>query len=467
MNRSRIRLLMLVLFAAFASVGCGKYSKNSSSSTGAVAVPITMTDTPPAGITILSFEVTVTSAALNPGNVDLLGGKGPVRIEVRELETESAFLNTASILPGIYTSVNLTFANPELTFENNTAALVAGCAVGAVCEISPTGTLTSTVNFAPPGIMVSSNSPLGIQIDVNPNDVVTAALGVDFGVGVTAQALAIKPAGELDDLDDLQGTIQNLNAMASQFTLHTINGDFTILIDGNTEFELESCGANSLVCLVNGEVVNVDVKVMSAGAFVARKIELEDQVEDDELDGIVFKIDDATHFEMVVLDELRAVNNLNLGNPVVVTLNNASFEIQADNLPVPVALQSSFDGVTDTSQLLPGQTVQVRLTAPVNPGPPFMVTSDRVRLRMTQFTANVMAGSVAPPDFSVDALPALFTSSGITSIHVQTSFQTDFDGIVGVSGLADGNTVSLRGLLFRDGANPPELIAKKVRKRDF
>jgi Domain of unknown function (DUF5666) len=458
---------MLVLFAAFASAGCGKYSINSSSSTGAVAVPITMTDTPPAGVTILSFEVTVRSAALNPGNVDLLGGQGPVRIEVRELETESAFLNTASILPGIYTSLNLTFANPELTFENNTAASVVGCAVGAVCEISPTGTLTSMVNFAPPGIMVSSNSPLGIQIDVNPNDVITAALGVDFGMGVTAQALAIKPAGELDDLDDLQGTIQNLNAMTSQFTLHTMNGDFTILIDGNTEFELESCGANSLACLVNGEVVNVDVKVMSAGAFVARKIELEDQVEDDELDGIVFKIDDATHFEMVVLDELRAVNNLNLGNPVVVTLNNASFEIQADNLPVPVALQSSFDGVTDTSQLLPGQTVQVRLTAPVNPGPPFMVTSDRVRLRMTQFTANVMAGSVAPPDFSVDALPALFTSSGITSIHVQTSFQTDFDGIVGVSGLADGNTVSLRGLLFRDGANPPELIAKKVRKRDF
>src|SRR5690348_5162435 len=157
MNRSRIRLLILVLFAAFASAGCGKYSINSSSSTGAAAVPVTMTDTPPAGVTILSFEVTVTSAALNPGNVDLLSGKGPVRIEVRELETESAFLNTASILPGIYTSLNLTFANPELTFENNTAAPVAGCAVGAVCEISPTGTLTSMVNFAPPGIMVSNN----------------------------------------------------------------------------------------------------------------------------------------------------------------------------------------------------------------------------------------------------------------------------------------------------------------------
>lgn len=469
MNRSRVTLLIFVLFAVLASFGCGaNYGMNSTlpASSGALAVPITMTDTPPVGVTILSFEVSVTSAILNPGNVDLLGGKGPLRIEVRELETESAFLNTANVPAGTYTSLSLSFANPELTFQNNTAAPLAGCAVGAVCEINPSGTLSSLVSFAPPGIMVSSNSPTGIQIDVNPNDVVTAALGVNFGIGVSVQALPMKPAGELDDLDDLSGTIQNLNVVTSQFTLHTVKGDFAILIDRNTEFDLEPCGANSLICLVNGEVVKVDLRVMSAGAFVASKIELEDQVEDDELDGIIFRIGDATHFEMVVLDELRAVNNVNLGNPVVVALNNASFEVQSDNLPVPGALQSSFQGAMDTSQLLPGQTVQVRLAAPVNPGSPLLVSSDRIRLRMTQFTANVKAGSVAPPNFAVDTLPALFTGSGIASIHVQTSSQTDFDGIAGVSALADGNTVSLRGLLFRNGANPPELIAKKVRKRN-
>lgn len=94
-----------------------------------------------------------------------------------------------------------------------------------------------------------------------------------------------------------------------------------------------------------------------------------------------------------------------------------------------------------------------------------MVTSDRVRLQMTQLTANVMAGSIVPPNFSVNNLPALFTTAGIASIHVQTSSQTDFDEVASVSALANGDTVSLRGLLFPNGANPPELIAKKVRKR--
>jgi len=101
----------------------------------------------------------------------------------------------------------------------------------------------------------------------------------------------------------------------------------------------------------------------------------------------------------------------------------------------------------------------------VNPGSPVAVTANRVRLRMTQFTANVKAGSVAPPNFSVDTLSALFTRAGISSIHVQTWSNTDFEGVSGVTALAEGNTVSLRGLLFNNGALPPELIAKKVRKR--
>jgi len=434
---------------------------------GAAAVSLTMTDTPPAGVTLLSFEVNVTGATLNPSNVDLLGGKGPIQIEVKQLETESAFLSTATVTPGTFTSLTLTFANPELTFKNDTGAALAGCAVGAVCEIKPTGTLTSTVNFPGSGIVIMANSPIGIQVDVNPDTILSATLGVDFSLSgaVSVQQLAMKPAGELEDLDDLRGAVQTLDTTNKNFTLHTADGDFPITTDSNTEFDFEACAANNFSCLQTNQVVEVDAKLMAGGMFLAKKIEFEDDAEDDELEGIVFKIDDATHFEMVVLDELRSVNNVNVGNPTVVTLSNPGFQVKADGLSVPSALQGGFEGATDTSQLLPGQMVEIRLTGPANPGPPVAVTSDRVRLRMTQFTANVKAGSIVSPNFSVDTLPALFTSAGITSIHVQTSSDTDFEGVSGVTALADGNTVSLRGLLFKNGALSPELVVKKVRKR--
>jgi hypothetical protein len=436
-------------------------------SSGAAAVSVTMTDTPPAGVTLLSFEVNVTGATLNPGSVDLLGGNGPIQIEVKQLETESAFLSTATVIPGTFTSLTLTFANPQLTFKNDTGAALAGCAVGAVCEFKPIGTLTATTNFPGSGIVIMANSPTGIQVDVNPDTILSATLGVDFSLAgaVSVHQLTMKPAGELDDLDDLRGAVQNLDTTNKKLTLHTSDSDFPITTDNTTEFDFEACAANDFSCLQNNQVVEVGAKLMAGGVFLAEKIGFEDDAEDDELEGTVFKIDDATHFEMVVLDELRSVNNVSVGNPTLVTLSNPGFQVKADGLLVPSALQGGFEGATDTSQLLPGQTVQIRLTGPANPGPPVAVTTNRVRLRMTQFTANVKAGSIVPPNFSVDTLPALFTNAGISSIHVQTSSKTDFEGVSGVAALVNSNAVSLRGLLFKNGGLPPELIAKKVRKR--
>jgi hypothetical protein len=434
---------------------------------GASAVSLTMTDTPAAGVTLLSFEVSVTGATLNPGGVDLLAGRGPIQIEIKQLETESAFLSTTAVKPGTFTSLTLTFANPELTFKNDTGTALASCAVGAVCEIEPTGPLTSTTNFPGPGLVIMANSPVGIQVDVNPNTVLSSTLGADFSLAgaVNVQQLSVNAAGELDDLEDLRGAVQNLDTTNKKFTLHTADGDFLITTDNNTEFDFEACAANDFTCLQNNQVVEADAELMAGGTFLAKKVGFEDDAEDDELEGIVFKIDDATHFEMVVLDELRSVNNVSVGNPTVVTLSNPQFQVDADGLPVPNTLQGSFEGATDTSQLLPGQTVQIRLTGPANPGPPVAVTTDRVRLRMTQFTATVKAGSIMSPNFSVDTLPELFTSAGISSIDVQTSSNTDFEGVSGLAALADGNTVSLRGLLFKNGALPPELVAKKVRAR--
>lgn len=481
MNRSVLPVLCLLFACVFLIFSCGG-SMNNPLRPGASMLSVTVTDTPPMGVTVLSFEVSVTGATLNPGGADLLAGRGPVRIEVEDLETESAFLSTAAVAPGTYTSLNLTFANPELTFKNGTTMTLAGCAPGAVCEINPSGTLTSMVNFPSPGLVIQANpgssgmmgqddqgddneqTAMGIKLDLDVNTIVSATMGVDFSQtgAVTVSQLAREMEGEFDDVDDLKGTVQNLNSTNMTFTLHTMKGDFSITTNTNTRFEFENCMANNFSCLQNNMVVKVDAMMMPGGIFVAREVSFEDNQEDDEMEGVVFKIDDATHFEMVVLDELRSVNNVNVGNPVVVTLSNPSFEVRTEDLNPPSTLMNAFQSATDTSQLLTGQAVEVRLTAPANPGPPVMVTSDRVRLRMTQITANV-SGAPTPPNFMVGSLPSLFTGAGITTIQVDTSSATDFDNVAGVSGLADTNTVSVRGLLFN--ASPPLLEAKKVRKR--
>ena len=265
MKKTRLVLLALLCSSVLAMYSCGGSQMIPPVVPGSSSVSFTMTDAPPTGVTILSFEVTLTGATLNPGNVDLLSGKGPKQIEVKKLETESAFLNTASVPPGTYTSLSLTFSNPEVTFKNDTAGTLAGCAAGQVCEIKPAGTLTSTFNFPSPGIVISAGAASGIQVEVNPNTILSATLGVDFSLAgaVSAKQLAARPAGELDELDDLKGMVQNLDTANKKFTLHTLAGDFPVTVNSNTRFDFDGCAANDFTCLKNGQVVEVDALVMA------------------------------------------------------------------------------------------------------------------------------------------------------------------------------------------------------------
>jgi hypothetical protein len=471
----RITTFALGLLSAVLLAGCGgSYNApvmNPGPGAQSAQVSVSLTDAPPAGVTVFTFEVTVTGATLNPGNVDLLAGKGPQRIEVKHLETENAFLSTASIAAGNYTSLNLTFSNPELTFLNGTSATLAGCASGSVCEIKPSGTLSATVN----GLFYStSGSQTGILVDLNLANLITPSLGVDFSTttAVTATQQTRDGEGDLEDLDDLNGIVANPSS--TQFTLQTADmGNITVGIDSNTQFDgFDTCTAANATCVQSGQSVEVDLMLLAGGTFVAKKVELQDDAQeaaDDDLDGVISKIDGPSQFEMVVNDELRAVANVSVGDPVTVMLTTSgggtSFQVDTNGLNVPMTLQQAFEGATDTSQLLPGQTVQVRKRAMTGgPAPTAItITTDRVRLRDTRFTATV-SGAPVGNNFNVGGLPGLFTAAGISQIQVQTSSQTNFDNVSGVSGLADGSTVSLRGLLFKSTPNPV-LIADKVRKR--
>ena len=258
--RSLRQLFVLGLFGTIFFAGCGGYNKPSTMpGTQSATMSLSVTDAPPTGVTVFTFEVTLSGATLNgtgiyATNIDLLAGKGPQRIEVKHLETENAFLNLANVTPGTYTTLNLTFSNPELTFRNDSAAAIAGCAPAAVCEIKPTGTLTATVNgqFNP-----SMGVQTGVLLDLNLNSILTQSLGVDFSSAgsVTATQQSMSNQGELENLDDLEGVVASTGS--SQFTLQTSDmGNVTVAIDANTEFEgFDACTTANAACLLNGQSV--------------------------------------------------------------------------------------------------------------------------------------------------------------------------------------------------------------------
>jgi hypothetical protein len=461
--RKLASLWLVVLLSFGLLTGCGGGSSISNLPPANTSIALSFRDAPPAGVSVLSFEITVVSAVLQPGSVSLVNS--PINIEVEKLETETAFLNLGGA-PGNYSSIQVTFSNPSLTFLNNSGATIGNCANGAVCQIKPTLN-SSVVNFsgAPFPISVSANSLVGLVLDLDLNNSIQNNLSVTPTITV-AQLPALQGTGQLEEIEFV-GQVKSVGS--NQFTIQAFFSGLTLTVnvDGNTQFEdFGGCQAGNISCLAMNQIVEVELGLMSGGTLLAKEVELEANAQDQEIEGVITSLaNPPTQFNMVVLDEEPGVNQVPMGSLVTVTLSpTASFSIAKKDLDT-----SGFSFASSTD-LLVGQEVQVRPLTVVTGAGAITITTDRVRLRFSQFTATV--ASVSGGNFTVNNLPPLFaaaTPTPINQIQVNTSSKTEFEGVSGTGSLTAGATVSVEGLLFNTTSNPanpvPVLIAERVRKR--
>jgi len=133
-----------VLSVAVLTVGCGGGTQTTRPPLAPRSVSLSIRDNPPAGVSVLSFEINVTGASLQPSDatkptVSLV--TSPIEVELTQLETEKALLNAVNAPEGSYSSISLTFANPELTILNQSGQPIAmgtqTCLNGQVCEFKP------------------------------------------------------------------------------------------------------------------------------------------------------------------------------------------------------------------------------------------------------------------------------------------------------------------------------------------
>jgi uncharacterized protein DUF4382/uncharacterized protein DUF5666 len=458
--------LILILFLGFVSLaGCGGGGGSTiMPPLQASTAPLTITvrDAPPTGITILALEVTITGAVLQPGNVSLVST--PVKFEMKQLETEAALLSNLNVPAGTYTSITVTFSNPEITILNSTGATITigatSCTNGSVCEFRnlPLGQSSVSFSGSPFPITITANSPLGLLVDVDVQNSIPSNLANFMPVFTLVNLPPRAGTGEFERMDEIVGKVTAKDTANNQFTLQVTSGvtTLTIKVDSITSFDFSDLGlANTFASLAVGQVLEVDLKMMPDRSLLATEVKFEDNDTQEELEGIIVKLNGATSFDMVVLDESIIVPGIDTGNVITINLlSGTQFRVDSNGLPVSGLL---FSGAAD---LMVGQTVEVeRKSTPI--GTPPAIDTDQVKLKRTNFTAKVKA-KLNSTDFTVDNLPSLF--AGIAQIEVRTSSQTEFDNTTGVAALVVGDLVSLRGLLFKT-LGDPVLIAKKVRKR--
>jgi hypothetical protein len=469
MSRIPLKCTMVLLIASVALASCGGRGFNSGSggSTGTAPVVLTMTDTPPTNV--LSAEVTLTGATLNPGSVSLFSGS--TTVELTRLQTDVAYIGTTLVPPGSYTSVTFTFSNPMLTFENDTSNSVnfgvgsPTCLPSAICTIQSVATNLSTgkITLSQP-MTVSATSGAGLVADVNLNNLLSATLGADFMSGVTVSEFTPASTGAPPvGAEDVVGHVTATNSTNSTFSLQNAVGTVSLTADSTTtflNFPSATCMTPTFACVQANQILSVDISIRADGTPVARNVLFEDADSTDiEVEGVITSTGSLT-FNMVTLAESATVTGLPIGTSSTVTYTGSTpFDmdfIHADSMQITTGFL--FSAPTD---LIVGQQVQVQRN-PTLSGTT-SIAADRVLLRSSRVSGTIP--SISAPSFEITNLPSIFTPLGSAQIQVQTSSPpTIFAGAAtDFQQLLVNDSVSVRGPLFAN-AGTPTIVATKVLK---
>jgi hypothetical protein len=168
----------------------------------------------------------------------------------------------------------------------------------------------------------------------------------------------------------------------------------------------------------------------------------------------------------VVFNQEPALSGVSEGGAVVVTiLPNATFEASNQEMGEDGGFTQTGLSFASAADLLVGEDVQIHPQMVTSAGGVTTITSDRIRLRPSQITGQV--GTInSDGTFMLTGLSPLFAGAtpAITSIKVEMVSKMSFEDFSGLSGLAVGNTVSVKGLLFNTSGSPT-LLAKGIRKQ--
>ncbi|MGB6429462.1 MAG: hypothetical protein WBF06_02670 [Candidatus Acidiferrales bacterium] len=469
MRKLRIHWLLILGLSA-ALVGCSGHSSGMFGTVGppsGAPVALLMTDSPPAGVTPMSFEVTLASAKLEPGDVSLL--TGPATAEITRLQTETISLSTTYVNPASYTSLVLTYLNPTLTFENNTGATITAggiaCTAGSVCTVSPAATNQTTTLAFPSAFAASTSSPQAVLVDLNLANLFSSALAADFSAGSSVSVVAPSSPGlPVDTIEDFVGEIQAESTANSTITLGNSMSSVVATVNSSTlyhDFPTTACATPSFACLADNQILSADLFVEPSGTLVAENLWFKDADSSDiEVEGVITSINiPAQEFSYVVLIESSPVLNLSIGNVATVHWNVPA--ITTTFAPDDMGVDTTGQLFAIPSDLMVGQEVSVRRNS-TSAGT--SINADRVLLRGSRITATV-TGPIAYPNMTIGDLPSLFGAAGTSQIvvTVSTTGGTEYAGNANVfTTIPLNGSVSVRGQLFPNGGTPALLASKIV-----
>ncbi len=482
--------------------GCGNTAGTSSVNSSGASVPVSlsMTDDPPAGVSVLFFQVSLTAASLEPASggssVSLLSNNTPIQIDVTQLQALSAFLSTADLTAGTtYNSLSLAFANPELViFNQSDTSLGSSCAVGTICQLTPTIDNSATVTFSssPFPVTISAGSPLGFLVDFHLNTVIQSDLSVNLGVANGISVAELPSTPPQPQYGSVTGEVESVSASNNQFTMLTQWGrTFTVNTTDSTtfsDFPSSACSSAGIGCVASGQIVQVQVASFAkGGVLTASQVTYVQAAGTQSVEGTIIKIlplptpAGEEIVEMLLHRNPASTSGVPLGGVATVTFSpSATYSIDNNGFTIPSGL--SFTGTAD---VMVGQNVQVvvesgTLSSTTGPdwggwGPPqtLSFTTTTVALEPSQISGMISALDASTQSFTLGSSQGrwfvpwpMAAAANTVTFDVETTSQTTFQGFSPESfdGLATQDFVSVSGWLFPPAGSggSPQIAAQSV-----
>jgi hypothetical protein len=459
--------ITVCVFTGLLVAGCssGSQSAPSSTTTNNTApttgtVNLVVQDTPATGISVLSFQLQIASATLQPGNVSIL--PKPVTVDLAQLVTDTSFLASQVVDSGTYTSLTLTYQNPQITLMNSSSAAlvtpVGTCAVGQVCTFAPRlNNASVTISSGVFPVTITANSTTGFNLDLSIPDLLQSDLSLTFASG---QSVNLSLLSSLAALTDQQGQIDAVLATVksvsgTQATLQTALGDsLTIELNSATTYSYPAavCRAASASCLTAGQIVDLDLSLLGNGSLVAQRVTYADAAGGAAARATVLATpaSGANSFQVLLHTIIPGATAATPGTVATLTTGSgANFAVPFTGYPVVNG--GSFAGVGD---LVAGQEILLQLAAGSSST---AYNSSSIYLEPSQTVGTVQSVNAGADSFALNGLTGLWTASlpVVSLIECQAGSATEYENLSSSSlaALTPGMAVGVKGLLFSTGTS--------------
>jgi hypothetical protein len=400
---------------------------------------------------VVSFQVDITGMTVSDGtNTPISVLSGTQTVDFARLDGLHTLLDLNTIPAGTYTTVNMTFANPQIVFMNVTNPQTTPPTRPTITTLNTTTapaallTQSSVTTTLTNPLTVSADAVIGLAFDFDLKDSV-AVDGSGQITGAVNPKVSIKAVAPSDADAYIDDFVAGVTTTAtSSFTVQGPHGHtFTVNVNDQTEWE----NGESISNLTASSIVEVSGTLdKTSGAILADTVAIVSQNKF-WAGGLVTFVDPSTNaasdFDLYVRSVVPSGTGFNSEQISTVNLtgNEKYFMYVWHNRFTNFLFNSSL--------LVPGQHVSI--AGPLSNG---AVTVDRVVLRYEGHNGGWVAGSTDTGantfQLNSDGVAGVLFNGPVTVYCTPfTKFKGGLSGLAGLTGTAAIN-VRVVGLVLKD-----------------